>query len=54
MQTEVAVRPPGSAAAGMVWMETYICLLQAPESNTLLMAAHNFGNDKIQLWRQEP
>ena len=51
MQTEAAARPPGSAAAGAIWMETYTCLLQTPESDTLLMAAHNFGNDKIQLWR---
>jgi hypothetical protein len=39
MQTVVAARPPGSAAAGAIWMETYTCLLQAPESNTLLLAA---------------
>ncbi len=51
MQTEVTARPQGSAAAGAIWMETYTCLHQAPESDTLLMAAHNFGNDKIQLWR---
>ncbi len=42
MQTEAAAWPPGSAAAGAIWMETYTCLLQAPESKTLLLAAHNF------------
>lgn len=39
MQTEVAARPPGSEAAGVIWMKTHTCLLQAPESNTLLLAA---------------
>ena len=39
MQTEVAARPPGSEAAGVIWMETYTCLLQTPEPNTLLLAA---------------
>lgn len=39
MQTEVAARPPGSEAAGVIWRRTYTYLLQAPEPNTLLLAA---------------